>query len=69
MPSKKVSNVPSKKTVQKHVEILTNLANRKSNKGVLPTYTWLERNGYFRSYEVMRAVPNAFKKIKRASGR
>lgn len=69
MASKKKVVAPSKKTVQKHVEILTNLANRKKNKGILPTYTWLEKNGYFRSYEVMRAVPNAFKKLKRAVGR
>ena len=56
---------PSKETIAKHVEILTNLANRKKNKGVLPPYTWLNNNGYFRSYEVMRAAPNAFKHIKR----
>lgn len=60
---------PSKETIQKHVEILTNLANRKRNKGVLPTYTWLEKNGFFRSYEVMRAAPRAFKHLKRANGR
>lgn len=54
---------PTAETVKKHVEILGKLA--KKNKGVLPTYTWLNDHGYFRSYEVMRVVPSAFKHIKR----
>lgn len=63
---------PSKETIQKHVAIARKLAKgnkRKGQAGKLPTYTWLEKNGYFRTYEVMRAVPSAFKTIKRASGR
>jgi hypothetical protein len=54
---------PTPKTVQKHVEILGKLA--KKNKGKLPTYTWLNEHGYFRSYEVMRAVSGKFRHIKR----
>jgi hypothetical protein len=60
---------PSKETIAKHVKILTGLAKRKRNKGALPTYTWLNANGYFRSYEVMRAAPRAFKHLKRARAR
>jgi hypothetical protein len=64
MAKKKVVTLPTKATVQKHVEKLTKLASK--HKGVLPSYTWLNKHGFFRSYEVMRAVPSAFRKIKRA---
>lgn len=58
---------PSRKTIQKHVAIFEKLARR--NKGKLPTYTWLNNNGYFRSYEVMRSSPGSFRHIKRARAR
>lgn len=63
---------PSKATIQKHVEILRKLAKsnkRKGQIGKLPTYTWLEANGYFRSYELLRQYPGYFKGIQRASGK
>lgn len=55
---------PTPKTVAKHVHKMEVLARK--NHGKVPTYTWLDRHGYFRSYEVMRAVPRAFKHLKRA---
>lgn len=63
---------PSTETIQKHVQICRRLAannKRKGQKGQLPTYTWLEKNGYFRTYEVMRMYPRYFKGIRRASDR
>jgi hypothetical protein len=54
---------PKPKTVAKHVQILERLA--KKNHGKVPSYTWLDRHGYFRTYEVMRGVPRAFKHLKR----
>lgn len=63
MANKKVVFKPSKDVVKKHVALMEKLA--KKNKGQMPTYTWLEKHGYFHSYEVMRAVPRAFKHIKR----
>ena len=53
---------PKAKTIAKHVHILEVLARK--NHGKVPSYTWLERNGYFRSYEVARATPRAFKHLK-----
>ena len=58
---------PTVETIQKHVAILKGLANRKRNNGVLPSYSWLNKNGYFRSYEVMRQYPYHFRSIKRAA--
>ena len=55
---------PSEKTIAKHLHKLEVLARR--NKGKLPTYTWLNKHGYFRSYEVMLRVPRRFKHLKRA---
>lgn len=54
-------NAPSAKTIDKHVAIMEKLVTR--GKGKLPTYTWLNDNGYFRSYEVMRQYPAKFKHI------
>lgn len=57
---------PSVETIRKHVEILKKLAARKSNKGKLPSYTWLNDNGYFHSYEIMQNFPSYFRGIKRS---
>jgi hypothetical protein len=40
--------------LKKHVQILKKAA--RANKGVLPSYTALERAGLFRSYDVVRAA-------------
>jgi hypothetical protein len=50
-------------TIQKHVEILEQLA--LVNGGKLPTFTWLNRHGYFTSYDYMCQYPAAFAHIKR----
>ena len=55
---------PSKETVQRHFDRLSKLA-AKTN-GVLPPYTWLNRRGYFVSYDVVRKA-GLLKKFKRAS--
>jgi hypothetical protein len=47
-------------TILKHVEILRKLA--ANNGGQIPTYTWLNANGFFRSYEIMRMYPTEFNK-------
>ena len=59
---------PSKETIQKHVKKLETVA-RKRRGNVLPTYSWLRDNGFFRSYEVMMSAPRAFAHIQRASAR
>lgn len=59
--------LPSKETIQKHVSKLEKLARK--GKGKLPTYTWLNKNGFFRSYEIMIAAPRYFKHLVRATGR
>ena len=63
-PSKKGGKKISPETVAKHVKIANSLV--KKGKGKLPTYSWLNANGYFRTYEVMCAAPSKFKHIKRA---
>jgi hypothetical protein len=45
-------------TIAKHVAILEKLA--AENSGYVPSCTWLSDNGYFCSYEVMKAYPAAF---------
>lgn len=64
MAKKATVQKPSRETILKHVAKLTKLV--KKNKGKLPTYTWLNGNGFFRSYEVMRMFPGYFRGIKRA---
>ena len=49
-------------TIAKHVRILEGVA--KAHDGVLPNYKWLEKNGYWHSYNVMREHPAAFAHIK-----
>ena len=44
--------------IAKHVAILEKLA--AENGGYLPTVTWMTANGYFTSYEVMKAYPAVF---------
>jgi hypothetical protein len=44
----------TKARVQKHFDRLLALANRKKNKGVLPSYKWLNGNGFFTSYDIVR---------------
>lgn len=57
----------SKATITKHVKIAKALANKRKGKlkGILPSYSWLNANGYFRTYEVLRSVN--FRGIKRAT--
>jgi hypothetical protein len=56
----KRTQAPTLRTILRHVDLLKNLAAQHGGK--LPTYTWLEKNGYFRSYEVMRLYPKEFEK-------
>jgi hypothetical protein len=49
-------------TVARHVAILDRVA--ALHGGVLPPYKWLNENGYFCSYDVMRQYPAAFAHIK-----
>jgi hypothetical protein len=42
----------SKQTVRKHFRKLETLARR--NHGVLPTAKWLNANGFFGSYDIVR---------------
>ena len=58
---------PSEKTVAKHVKILEQVARK--NHGKLPTYSTLNKNGLFRSYEIMQMFPARFKHIERRFGR
>ena len=65
MAKKKVIAKPSVETIRKHVGIMKKLAAK--GKGKLPSYTWLNDNGYFRSYEIMRMYPSYFRGIKRST--
>lgn len=58
---------PSKQTIERHVKKLRALVRK--NHGKLPTYTWLNNHGYFRSYELLREFPRHFTGIKRAFAR
>jgi len=65
---KRIRNV-SPKTIEEHFARLQKLAQRKKNKGVLPTRTWLNANGFFYSYDVVRAAGllRGFKRADRRS--
>lgn len=54
-------------TIQKHVQILEQLA--LVNGGKLPTFKWLNRHGYFSSYDIMCQYPAAFAHIEREQER
>jgi len=56
----KRTQAPTLRTILRHVERLKNLAEQHGGK--IPPYKWLEANGYFSSYEVMRVYPEEFKK-------
>lgn len=56
---------PSQKRIEKHFARLMNLARRKKNKGVLPSYSWLNANGFFESYDIVRGA-GMLKHFKRA---
>lgn len=62
--AKKGKNKMKSQTIQKHVQILKRLAAK--NHGKVPSYTVLERNGYFWSYEVARKHPERFAHLTRA---
>jgi hypothetical protein len=49
--------------IQKHVEILEQLAI--VNGGYVPTQKWLNRHGYFTSYDIALQYPQAFAHLKR----
>src|SRR5437899_1802783 len=51
--------------IQKHVGILEQLA--LVNGGYVPTFSWLNRRGYFSSYDMMCQYPAAFAHLKRES--
>jgi len=51
---------------QKHFDRLCKLARR--HHGVLPSYSWLNRHGFFGSYDSVRAA-GMLKHFKRASAR
>jgi len=57
--------MPITKTAQKHFDRLQKLAARKKNKGILPSYSWLNANGFFHSYDVVRKA-GLLSKFKRA---
>jgi hypothetical protein len=50
-------------TIKKHVARLRTLTRK--NRGVLPTYRWLNDNGFFHSYKVAR-VAGKLSSFKRA---
>jgi hypothetical protein len=54
-------------TIAKHLAILERLA--AAHDGVLPPYNWLNENGYFASYEIMRQYPQAFAHIQTSTER
>ena len=45
---------PTLKMIEDAFARLQMVARRKKNKGVLPSYTWLNANGYFYEYELVR---------------
>ncbi len=55
-----------KARIKKHVARLRKLAAR--NHGKLPTYAWLNRHGYFGSYDIVRAA-GLLKNFRRAYAR
>jgi hypothetical protein len=65
MAKKKTAGI-SEARIQKHFERLQKLAAK--HDGVLPSYTWLDKHGYFVSYDIVR-VAGLLKKFKRASKR
>ena len=54
-----------KATIRKHLSRLRKLAARERNHGTLPSYSWLNANGFFRSYEVVSKA-GLLKNFKRA---
>ena len=48
-------------TIQKHVEIFEKLI--RENGGQLPSYSWMNNNGYFRTYELLRKFPDYFRHL------
>lgn len=51
------------RTIAKHVAIMEKLC--ANNGGLLPPYVWLNANGYFTSYQIMRKNLDAFAHIQR----
>jgi hypothetical protein len=47
---------PKLKTIEDAFARLQMVARRKKNNGVLPSYTWLNANGYFYDYEMVRGA-------------
>lgn len=56
---------PTLRMIEDAFARLQMLARRKKNKGVLPSYTWLNANNYFYEYELVR-VAGWLKFFKRA---
>jgi hypothetical protein len=58
---------PSKETIAKHVKIAKQLA--KKNGGKLPSYTVLNKRGFFGTYEILRQFTKNFAGIRRVDKR
>jgi len=52
-------------TISKHLAIMEHLASE--NGGKVPPYKWLDENGYFASYQVMKDYPAAFAHLEQAT--
>lgn len=50
---------PKTETILEHVEKLKKLVVKF---GKVPSYTWLNKHGYFRTYEIMRNFPHHFRR-------
>jgi hypothetical protein len=58
---------PSKETIAKHIAKAKSLA--KKNGGKLPSYTWLNKHGFFGTYEILRQFTENFAGIARVDKR
>jgi len=59
---------PRKETIDKHIAILKNVASK--NGGALPSFTQLEKDGFFGSYHAVQThAPGVLAKMKREFAR
>jgi len=58
---------PSKETIEKHIQIAKSLA--KKNGGKLPSYSILNKRGFFGTYEILRKFTKNFAGIPRVDKR
>lgn len=64
MAKKKHVRKPNPDTINRHVERLRKLAAK--HDGVLPNYSWLNKHGFFGSYDIVRQFTKNFAGIRRA---